>query len=60
MVYGGDYWLVEDGIWILSEQAVLWYSKPQNRANEPTDRYVRPAPRSAAVWLKIGRLLVTY
>lgn len=60
MVHAGDFWIVEDGTWILSELSVLWYSKPVSHGSDPTDSYVRSAPKSAAIWMKLGRLLVTY
>jgi hypothetical protein len=58
-LFVGDYWLVEDGIWILSEQTVLWYSKSFSRDLTMFER-TDPAPRSAPLWNKVGRLLVTY
>lgn len=62
---GGDYWVASDGIWILSDTKVTWYSKPivglARASNFPSaDKYRQAAPSSAALWRKIGHVLVTY
>lgn len=65
---GGDYWVASEGLWILNDTTVTWYSTPFEdlpaKHNFPRDpdgnEYRRPAASSAALWRKIGHVLVTY
>lgn len=67
MVMEGDYWETEEGFWVCSETALAWYSKPIRTTDhrglplEPSpdlDRYVSPVPATAALWGKVGQLLI--
>ncbi len=60
MVHAGDFWVVDDGTWILSETAVLWYSAPFFDDGSTWLTRTNTGLRSATVWRRVGHLLVTY
>jgi hypothetical protein len=58
------YWVTEEGDWACSPAGTVhWYSLPlegfdPGNTQEHLDRFVKPAPKSAALWRKIGRALI--
>jgi hypothetical protein len=63
----GAVWESDEGFWVCGDRVVAWYSKPVRTTSEqalPTEpareleRYVQPAPKSAALWGKVGQLLI--
>jgi hypothetical protein len=59
------YWVTEEGDWACSPAgSVEWYSLPLEGYDSGSsdayhlDRFVKPAPKSAALWRKLGRALI--
>jgi hypothetical protein len=66
-VMEGDYWQTEEGFWVCGEKAVAWYSntiRATDEAGIPVEpsadlnRYVGSVPTTAALWSKLGRVLI--
>jgi hypothetical protein len=63
----GDYWQTEEGYWVCFDRGVAWYGPPyvvhdwQAPPGSPTWKPypdVQPVPKTAALWKKIGRMLI--
>lgn len=59
----GTFWRTAEGVWVCGEKAVAWYSDPIHNVDShdwarDLDRYDRPVPTTAALWDKIGRMLI--
>jgi hypothetical protein len=62
----GDFWQTDEGFWICGKNAVTWSSTPFRRDDQhvlvegfaDVDHFVRPVPNTAALWKRLGRVLI--